>query len=252
MKITNDKLSKILRFNCGIYHIKNIITGKVYIGSSVDIQSRIKTHRFSLKKNKHHSVKLQRSYNKYGKNNFLFEIIELCDKNDLEIKEKEWINYFNSYYNGYNTTDQVNAPWRGKKQPLEVKNKQNCKPVKLIDPFGEIIESYSIKGFAKENKLSENGVRLLLKSKINFYKGYRRYDESLIGIKFDRKEYDINRGNIKNNCLEYKFISPESKIKIGKNISFLCKQFNLDKAAMHRVFNRKQTQHKGWRLQNVG
>ena len=76
---------------CGVYCIKNTITNKVYIGSSLNIKSRLKTHIFSLKNNKHHSLKLQRSYNKYGKDNFLFKILELCDKKELETKEKEWI-----------------------------------------------------------------------------------------------------------------------------------------------------------------
>jgi len=246
--VSNNKLSKILGLNCGIYCIKNLITNKVYIGSSVNIQSRLKTHKHSLLNNKHHSLKLQRSYNKHGIEIFSFEILELCDKKDLEKNEKEWINHFNSFNNGYNSTDEVGSPWRGKKQPIEIKKLQNCIPVKLIDPSGNVIESYSIKGFAKENNLSENGIRLLLKKEINFYKGYRRYHESLININFDRKQYDKKRGNIKNNCLNYSFLSPNGSIFTGKNIGSLCKEHKLDKGAMHRVLKGKQSNHKNWRL----
>lgn len=50
----------------GIYQIKNILTGKVYVGSSIDIHDRILDHKQMLKKDKHHSPKLQNSVNKYG------------------------------------------------------------------------------------------------------------------------------------------------------------------------------------------
>lgn len=41
---------------------------------------------------------------KYGIENFSFEIIEECKKEELNDKEKYWINYFNTFFNGYNLT----------------------------------------------------------------------------------------------------------------------------------------------------
>lgn len=61
--------------NSGIYQIRNIINNKLYIGSSSNFLRRQATHFKSLAANKHHSKYLQRSYNKYGKSNFKFEII---------------------------------------------------------------------------------------------------------------------------------------------------------------------------------
>ncbi len=66
----------------GIYIIKNIITGKIYIGSAVNIYIRWKTHLHNLKNEVHHSIHLQRSWNKHGDENFIFEILE-----EVEIKE---------------------------------------------------------------------------------------------------------------------------------------------------------------------
>lgn len=60
----------------GIYQIKNIKTNQAYIGSSIDINKRKLRHYRELKNNKHHNIYLQRSYNKYGKQNFMFEIIK--------------------------------------------------------------------------------------------------------------------------------------------------------------------------------
>mgnify|MGYP000355475291 CR=1 FL=1 len=62
--------------NCGIYLIRNRISEKFYVGSSIDIDRRWTRHIDDLNKNKHHSVKLQNSWNKYGKDNFDFFIIQ--------------------------------------------------------------------------------------------------------------------------------------------------------------------------------
>lgn len=85
----------------GIYKIQNKISGKLYIGSSYNIRERIINHKSMLRCNKHHSIHLQRAYNKYGINNFIFEILEECDINDLMVKEQYYIDKydFNNLYN---------------------------------------------------------------------------------------------------------------------------------------------------------
>ena len=62
----------------GIYRIKNIINNKCYYGSSKHIEQRFIEHYNSLQNNKHINIILQRSWNKYGKSNFKFEIVEEC------------------------------------------------------------------------------------------------------------------------------------------------------------------------------
>lgn len=81
---------------CGIYKITNIITNKVYIGSSKNIYSRWNKHIYDLKNNKHHSTHLQRSWNYYGNENFKFEIIEECTSDKLIEREQFYIDFYNS------------------------------------------------------------------------------------------------------------------------------------------------------------
>ena len=52
----------------GIYGIRNSISGKWYVGSSINIQRRWKKHIQRLRTNKHENIKLQRAWNKYGEN----------------------------------------------------------------------------------------------------------------------------------------------------------------------------------------
>jgi len=64
----------------GIYKITNVITGKVYIGSTTNFKNRWSSHICRLKNNTHHSIKLQNSVNKHNIENFKFEVLEECAK----------------------------------------------------------------------------------------------------------------------------------------------------------------------------
>lgn len=68
-----------------IYQIVNKINGKRYIGSTTNAAKRKKEHFYNLSKNKHINIHLQRSYNKHGKESFVFEIIEEKVDNQDEI-----------------------------------------------------------------------------------------------------------------------------------------------------------------------
>ena len=83
-----------------IYCIKNILTNQIYVGSAVDFRIRKIRHKSDLKNNKHHSIRLQYSYNKYGKENFVFEILEEVDNVKLLIEtEQRWIDNLKPEYN---------------------------------------------------------------------------------------------------------------------------------------------------------
>lgn len=87
---------------CGVYKIKNKINGKVYIGSSRNIYKRWKEHIRHLQHKKHHSIYLQRSWDKYGSENFIFSILERVCSNDILLdKEQFWIDNFLSFGSKY-------------------------------------------------------------------------------------------------------------------------------------------------------
>jgi group I intron endonuclease len=85
--------------SCGVYQIRNTINGKIYIGSSKEIEERWKRHLKDLQDGRHHNIKLQRAFNKYGEAAFVFEVIELADPNCLLIREQS---YLDNNKNGYN------------------------------------------------------------------------------------------------------------------------------------------------------
>ena len=96
----------------GIYKIENLINGKRYIGQSGNIQERWADHK-RINERPLEIIKqrypLYRAFNKYGLDNFSFEIIEECSADELDAKERYWIAYYHTYINdiqcnGYNLT----------------------------------------------------------------------------------------------------------------------------------------------------
>lgn len=88
----------------GIYIWKNRINNKTYVGQSIDIERRKKQHLYSYKTKTsiEYDKALYRAMRKYGIENFDFSVVEECDIKDLNEKECYWMNYFDSYKNGYN------------------------------------------------------------------------------------------------------------------------------------------------------
>ena len=87
-----------------IYHLKNIITDKEYIGCAINFETRLEKHLSHLRLGKHHSWKLQQAYKDYGWESFTtsFIIVSCKDLNELYKYEIKEIAKYNSYYDGYN------------------------------------------------------------------------------------------------------------------------------------------------------
>lgn len=83
-----------------IYMIRNTVNGNTYIGSSINFKSRKREHINDLIKNKHHSIALQRAFNKYGSESFCFEILEhVPNRENLINREQHYMDTMNPKYN---------------------------------------------------------------------------------------------------------------------------------------------------------
>ena len=89
----------------GIYYIKNLVNDKMYVGQTGDFTNRWAHHRNDLKNGKHHNVKLQNAWNKYGEDNFEFGVLEECEPDKLNERETYWIEHYDSLKNGYNLSE---------------------------------------------------------------------------------------------------------------------------------------------------
>lgn len=94
-----------------IYIIKNTINNKVYIGQTTQtINIRFTNHKMASRTGE--DTKFYRAMRKYGEDKFYPELLEKVEVKELNNREKYWIKYYDSYYNGYNSTLGGDQPYR--------------------------------------------------------------------------------------------------------------------------------------------
>lgn len=80
----------------GIYKITNKQTGQVYIGQSNNIEKRIQEHK------QKRTLTIDDYINFFGVDQFSFEVLEECSIQELDTKEKQYIQKYNSQKDGHN------------------------------------------------------------------------------------------------------------------------------------------------------
>lgn len=117
--------------NTGIYEIRNITNGRIYIGSAVNISKRWREHLRQLETNRHHSKFMGRCWNKHGKDAFVFRVLENCCKEDLISKEQYYIDKLKPEYN----TAQIAGSQLGYKHSKETRKKMSESRLKDFSPM---------------------------------------------------------------------------------------------------------------------
>lgn len=146
----------------GIYSITNLINGKIYIGKTEESFKRRWWHHIAcLNGNYHNNKHLQSSWNKYGQDNFEFEIIHVYNnEEDLNVVEIEFIEKFDSFNNGYNLTKggEGNVGMKHtteSKSKIGEKNRLNMTGKKMSEET-KLKMSESAKGYIKSEEHREN------------------------------------------------------------------------------------------------
>lgn len=89
--------------NCGIYCIKNNVTGMAYVGQTISFERRFCEHEKTLERGIHKNIHLQNSWNIHGKNSFSFCVLEVCRNDELNKKETFYIKELQTFHpKGYN------------------------------------------------------------------------------------------------------------------------------------------------------
>lgn len=109
----------------GVYRIRNLRTGKTYVGSSDDMADRCKRHLRLLHQGRHHSLKLQRSFDKHGEAAFEFKPLLVCAVKDLLFFEQRALDAFDAVRRGYNVAATAGAPMRGRTHTTRTKEKMS-------------------------------------------------------------------------------------------------------------------------------
>lgn len=102
----------------GVYGILNRITGKWYVGSSIELTKRMGRHLWELRTGRHHSQKLQRSFTKHGEHAFEFRVLLACAEKDVHLFEQRAINTLKAAAHGYNVAAEPKGGFmRGRQWP---------------------------------------------------------------------------------------------------------------------------------------
>ena len=121
----------------GIYKIYCKETNKYYIGQSVNVESRLKTHLNELKNNKHINQELQSDFNSYGEDSFIFEKIKDSEEQFLNMFEKYYMEYYDSLANGYNVVP-MNSLVRSEDKKNDIEALKDIDPIEVPLIAGDI------------------------------------------------------------------------------------------------------------------
>ena len=86
----------------GIYKITNTITGDFYIGSSKDVKQRWNEHKCQSRWKRYSNSQLYLDMNKYGLDNFEFQVLEVVEEGKLKDAEQKFIETLKPTYNDRN------------------------------------------------------------------------------------------------------------------------------------------------------
>lgn len=88
----------------GIYKCTCLSNGRCYVGQARSLLKRKQHHLYTLRNNKHRNIHMQRAWNKYGEDDFIWEIIECCPEDMLNEREIYWIEKYDTFRDGFNMT----------------------------------------------------------------------------------------------------------------------------------------------------
>jgi hypothetical protein len=169
MKFYN--LDDFNNLNSGIYCILSVTNFKIYVGSALNMKARIIRHKSYLKRNCHHSLKMQRSYNKYK--NFYVGVLE--ETIYLKDKEEFWIKKLNTVNEGFNNTYKCYEYKKFKLKKNQVIKSTNTKKIKVIsfDFEGNIYKKFnSVSEAALFFKTSSSNISRCCKGELNYMKDH--------------------------------------------------------------------------------
>jgi group I intron endonuclease len=101
----------------GVFMVKNTANGKVLLGSSLNLEGPLNGHKFMLTTGSHRNEALQKDWNAYGGDKFVFEILEVVKVKDdpnfnledeMTLIEQIWIEKLQPFgEGGYNTEPNI-------------------------------------------------------------------------------------------------------------------------------------------------
>jgi group I intron endonuclease len=243
----------------GIYRIIHIASGKPYIGSAMNLRKRRNGHFQDLRHGTHHSITLQRAWNKYGPDAFAFEILELVLVPELLTSREQY--YFSKFRpfgsRGFNiarvagSTLGMPAPNRDRKMTPEQLERHRLARIgkkaseetkrRMGDARRGRKHSLEARRKIGLGSLGKKKSAEAIEKRRQSMQGYRHSQETRAKISASSagRLYPSRRKTLL-------VIAPDGCEYIVTGIVEFCKEHHLDTSSLMRVVRGEYSQHKGW------
>ena len=227
----NTPVDATVKGAAGVYQIRNMLNGKIYIGSSVNLNKREQEHRSALNNNRHHSIHLQRAWKKYGEVNFEFETLITCHLSMCLWYEQQFLDQWEPEYNN-NPVAAVPPSQRGK---IHIHTEQQRKKMSLAAVGNKKNVGRIHTAVARKNMMGSNlGNKAFL--------GKRHSIEA-------RSKMCLNRPNRKLTFENVREI--RERISLGETLTSIAQSFGVTIQAISLIKHGKNWKHFGGTSDNT-
>ena len=258
----------------GVYRID--VAGRIYIGSAKNIKYRWNAHIRQLEEEWHHNKRLQRLFNKYGKDSLVFSVIEYCASETLLETEQYYLDGFLAKYGDrivINGTKIVNSPTAGTRLSDEHKRKigESNKVFYSTDEGKEILDSIRKLRKSRRGIKRPESFKAKMREYAKTFKDNKERSEKIRASKVGRRPTEETRKKQSNAKLGKRLTSEQraerSSKMFGKlyvligpdgtvyenvtNLALFASEHGLNGKCLANLASGKGIQHKGFRVIKV-
>jgi group I intron endonuclease len=233
----------------GVYKARCIPTNKIYIGSSENIAKRCRQHVSDLNAQRHRNIHLQRAWNLYGPDAFVFSVVELTDVAVLRYREQYHLDRSQAYDDrfGFNiapgvdnrvvapeTGRRISAAKRGHVVTDETRSKLRAARLRQPDPrkgHKNTPEQRANQSQRQHGRRLSPHLRDFV-TRCNLARTPEREAARIAGV-----------------VKTFKVIAPDGSEYLVTNLSAFCRSHNLG-SGLQKVANGSRKQYRGWRCEH--
>ena len=225
----------------GIYAILQLSTGRHYVGSAVQLRRRFGRHQYDLAAKRHHNLKLQRAWDKHGKSDFRFDVLEECHQDALIEREQFWLDQTKPFFN---ILRQAHSG-AGYKHSEDAKKLMGAKSKARWEALPP--ETRAARAKAHGEKLRGRVTPEHVRQKMSIAKiGRSSTDAQRASFERNKNSPDAIAKRVAKRARWYVVTSPEGRETEIQNMSAFARDNNLSQGHMVAVARGKRPAHKGW------
>lgn len=229
-----DNIDKVFDDCIGVYAIVNRVSGKYYIGSTSEALKHRRWHHIKeLNKNKHGNQHLQRSWNKHGRDAFIFVVLDVCaDKAECLRIEQEYIDIRLAIdpENTYNICQTAHSRKGTICSPETRAKMAKTWNITLISPDGEMYKDiHNLLQFCRDHKLEYRNVQQMVRRLRRKHRGWTVPLEDQNPVK------------------QYRLLSPAGELVVCGSLTELARKLGLSPKRFGRITSARKPSYEGWR-----